>query len=259
VSTLPIITLDGVRILHPHNPKTSLLNDVSWQVEAGSFWVVAGLQGSGKSALLETIAGIRPQASGSVQLFGETIPVRSDDALALTEIRRRMGLLFKGNGRLFPALSVLENLALPRCYHRNETLSEAASDLAPLIDYLELDGLLEQIPSHLGSSWSRRVALGRALAQQPELILLDNPLSGLDTTQMRWWRNFLRDASRGHPALGGHPLTLVITTDELTPLLPLGHQFALTHAGRWTVLGDRASVHTARSQEGVREILGEIH
>jgi ABC-type transporter Mla maintaining outer membrane lipid asymmetry ATPase subunit MlaF len=253
----PAIAMDGVRIVQPRNPGVVLIDDVCWTVMPGEFWVVAGLQGSGKTALLETASGLSPQAHGSVRVFGEGVDGGRSESDELPGLRRRLGLVFEGGGRLFPGLNVFENIALPWCYHRNVSLADAAVDLAPLIAYLRLDKLLDQAPGRIGRAWARRVALGRALALGPELLLLDNPLSGLDTAQMRWWRTFLSDASRGHPALGGVPLTLVVASDELRPLLPLGQRFALAHDGRWRILGTGADVLAARGEDGVRDIFGE--
>jgi ABC-type transporter Mla maintaining outer membrane lipid asymmetry ATPase subunit MlaF len=257
MSVAPSIVLQGVRVVHSRNPGIALIDEVDWTVNPGEFWVVAGLQGSGKTLLLETAAGLTPQGEGRVFLFGEEVSGGRQEADELPEIRQRLGLLFDGAGRLFPSLNVFENIALPWCYHRNGSLAEAAEVLAPLINYLQLDKLLDQVPGRLGRAWARRVALGRALALGPELLFLDNPLSGIDTAHLRWWRNFLVDAPRGHPALGGRPMTLVAASDELRPFLSLGHRFALAHEGRWRILGSAADVLAAREDAGVREILGD--
>ena len=90
----------------------------------------------------------------------------------------------------------------------------------------------------------------------PKLVLLDNPLEGLDPTHLRWWRGFLEALRGGHPWLGGEPATLLITSDELRPLLGLGQRFALAHEHAWRILGDRAAV-TASQEPFVRELLSE--
>jgi phospholipid/cholesterol/gamma-HCH transport system ATP-binding protein len=254
VSDAPIIEMSGVRLAHSRAPGVSMIEGIDWTVRPGDFWVVAGLQGSGKSMLLETAAGLHPQSAGSVRLFGQ--PVTGSEGDELFPLRRRVGLVFDGAGRLFPGLTVFENLALPWCYHHNAPLGDAVSALGHVIEALSLDRILDVAPSRLGRAWARRVALGRALALQPEVLLLDNPLAGLDTAHLRWWRQFLAQARLGHAAAGGRPLTLVTATDELRPLIPLGTQFALVHQRRWMPLGGPDAVRQCH-EPILQEILGE--
>lgn len=257
MSADPAIEMSGVSVSHPRSPGVVLIEDVNWTVNPGEFWVVAGLQGSGKTVLMETAAGLYPQMSGEVRVFGGHVHGGGLDDPEVPATRLKLGLVFDGGGRLFPSLSVLENIALPWCYHHNRTLTEAIVELAPLIEYMRLDKLLEQPPTRIGRSWARRVALARALAAGPELLLLDNPLSGMDTVHLRWWRGFLAEITKGHPALGGHPLTVVAASDELRPLLSIGHRFALAHDRRWRILGTAADVMAVRGEDGVRDVLGE--
>ena len=225
---------------------------VDWRVSAGRLWVVAGPHGVGKSALLETLAGLIPAASGRVRVFGREVLGTGDDEEGLRETRRRMGLVFDGGGRLLSALSVGENLVLPWCYHRNAAPADALAVLRPLIDHLQIGSLLDRSPASLGRSWSRRVALARCLALQPGLLLLDNPLAGLDAVHLRWWRGFLAGALAGHPVLGGRPLAIVATADEVRPYLGLDPRFALVEGGRWRMLPDIGSVLLATGEDASR-------
>jgi ABC-type uncharacterized transport system YnjBCD ATPase subunit len=163
-----------------------------------------------------------------------------------------MGLVFDGNGRLLSALSVAENLLLPWCYHRNAGPAEALAELGPLIRHLQLGSLLARNPASLGRSWSRRVALARCLALRPGLLLLDNPLAGLDAVHLRWWRGFLAEARAGHPVLGGMPLAIVATTDAARPYLGMDPRFALADGGRWRILPGIDSVLAATGEDGTR-------
>lgn len=246
--------MSGVSVAHPRNPALPLLRAVDWEVNAGDCWIITGLQGSGKTVLLETAAGLHPILDGELHQFGELHT--ENETPASNALRRRFGLVFDGTGRLFPDLSVWENVTLPLRYHQNLDLDEAMAAVADIFLALELEPIANHQPGRLSRAWARRVALARALALKPEVLLLDNPLAGLDPTHLRWWRNLLAGFLAGHPLFGGVPRTLLITCDALRPLLPLGHSFALVHNGNWQELGDRNAV--LHSQDPfVRDLLNE--
>jgi ABC-type branched-subunit amino acid transport system ATPase component len=112
------------------------------------------------------------------------------------------------------------------------------------------------LPAHLGRASTLQVALARALAMRPELLLLDDPLAGLDSGQSRWWRTLVESLVSGHPWLHGKPATVVIGTDTLRSMLGLGHRFALIDRGTWRILGDRQQVLDC-GESNVREVLGD--
>lgn len=246
--------MSGVSVAHPQDLARPILEAVDWEVAAGDCWVITGLQGSGKTVLLETAAGLHPLLAGELRLFGE--PCTAGETPKITALRRRFGLVFDGSGRLFPGLSVWENVTLPLRYHQNLDLDEAMAAVTEIFKLLELEPFADHQPGRLSRGWARRVALARALALKPEVLLLDNPLSGLDPTHIRWWRGLLSSFLAGHPLFGGVPRTVIITCDALRPLLPLGRSFALVHNGHWTELGDRHTVFNS-TDSFVRDLLNE--
>ncbi len=248
------ITMSGLSVAHPRSPGLPILQAVDWEVAAGDCWVITGLQGSGKTVLLETAAGLHPILAGELRLFGQ--PCMTDDTPATDALRRRFGLVFDGAGRLFPNLTVWENITLPLRYHRNLSLNDATAAVAEIFQVLELEPYAHLLPGRLSRAWSRRVALARALALKPEVLLLDNPLAGLDSVHVRWWRALLGSFLSGHPLFGGVPRTVLIACDALRPLLPLGRSFALVHNGRWVELGSRQAVLDS-TDPFVRDLLNE--
>jgi ABC-type transporter Mla maintaining outer membrane lipid asymmetry ATPase subunit MlaF len=249
-----VIEMEGVAVSSPRNPDLPLLEPVDWRVEEGECWVVAGLPGSGKTSLLQLAAGLQLATRGHLRVLGEPVPPGAGEAL--THLRRQIGVVFEGGGRLFPSLTVLENVVLPLRYHLDLNMPAAAAEIAPLMTELGLDRLASFFPGRIGHAWTRRVALARALALRPPILLLDNPMEGLDPAHLRWWRDFLGALHRGHSWLHDRPETLVITADDLRPLVNVGDQFALASNHQWRILGDRAAV-LASTQREVRELLGE--
>ena len=167
--------------------------------------------------------------------------------------RLRLGLVFDG-GQLFNHLTVAENVALPLRYHHNLSRSEAAAAVGELLECTELTPWAESTPGTLGRSWQKRAGLARALALQPEVLLVDNPLAGLDPRHVHWWLGFLDQLSKGHPLMHGRPLTLVVTTADFHPWKGHARQFAVLRNHGFAVLGAWGQLEAA-SEELVRELL----
>jgi ABC-type transporter Mla maintaining outer membrane lipid asymmetry ATPase subunit MlaF len=200
-----------------------MVEGVNWTVRAGDFWMVGGLQASGKSDLLSVAAGLMPPQSGTVRMFGEELSGFEYQRRAL---RMRIGLVWDG-GRLLRHLSVLENILLPLRYHFKPSQAELEETAR---NFLEFAGLTDQAhspPEMLGLNWQQRAGLARALVLKPEILLLDNPLTGLDPFQTQWWLRALEELAAGHPILGGRPLTVVATGDDFRPWRNHARQYAL--------------------------------
>jgi ABC-type transporter Mla maintaining outer membrane lipid asymmetry ATPase subunit MlaF len=157
---------------------------------------------------------------------------------------------------LFNHLTVAENVALPLRYHRNLSRTEGVAAVRELLEYTELTPWAESTPGMLGRSWQKRAALARALALRPEVLLVDNPLAGLDPRQVHWWLGFLDQLSKGHPLMHGQPVTLVVTTADFYPWKGHARQFAVLTDHGFVVLGTWEQLETS-SEELVRELLTE--
>lgn len=246
----PIVRMQGVAISSMRDQQLAVVENVNWEVKGGDFWVVAGLQGAGKTDFLMTLAGLMPPLEGSYHLFNEQMPIFDEARLAE---RLRLGLVFDG-GQLFNHLTVWENVALPLRYHKNLSKADALGQVQGLLDALDLASWAESTPGALARNWQKRVGLARALILKPELLLVDNPLGGLDFRHLHWWLRFLKELSNGHPLLEHRPITLVVSTADLRPWKALARQFALLENRRFSVLGDWAQVEAA-SQELLRDVL----
>lgn len=236
--TAPTIVMRNVTVKSLRNQRTVVAEHVNWQVNAGEFWAVAGLHGSGKTDFLMLAGGVMAHAHGEHTFLGEALPIFSDERLAH---RLKLGLVFDG-GCLLNHLTVAENIALPLQYHRNLSASEVASALGELLELTGMTQFARTRPSAMGRNWQQRAALARALALKPEVLLLDSPLSGLDQRQRNWWLAFLHRLAQGHPYYAGKPITLVVTTDNLWAWRGRANRFALLNDGHFETIGQWADV-----------------
>ena len=152
------------------------LDNVSLEIEEGSFSAIVGTSGSGKSTLLHMLGGLDRPTSGSVMVDGKNIFDLKDDALTIFR-RRKIGFVFQ-NYNLVPVLNVYENIVLPI------ELDGHAVDkkyVSKIIDILGLKSKLYSLPSQLSGGQQQRVAIARALASKPAIILADEPTGNLDS------------------------------------------------------------------------------
>lgn len=255
MNTEPVIELVAADVAPAQADEVSV-NDVSWTVNRGDWWVLGGPPHSGKSALLMTLGILNPPVRGEVRLFGQTVTKTEGEELA--SLRRRLGVLFEGGGHLFDHASVLENVALPVRYHHNLSLEDAVEQVMPFLEACGIASSAGKLTRHLSRAVRRRVALARALVLRPEVLLIDNPVAGLDPGQIRWWRGLLSQLSAGHPVLDNQPTTLVLATDDLRPWLPLAQQFSVVRDRKWHALGGREELRSANSTL-LAELLDEEH
>lgn len=149
------------------------LDGLTLRIAAGEYAVLTGPSGAGKTTLLEALAGLRPISGGSLRLNGH-------DAAGLVPAERRIGYVPQ-EGALFTNQRVRDNLAYGLRARRAERQA-IAERVAEVAELLGLSELLDRWPVSLSGGEARRVALGRAIASTPEVLLLDEPLTGLDDT-----------------------------------------------------------------------------
>jgi phospholipid/cholesterol/gamma-HCH transport system ATP-binding protein len=155
-----------------------VLNGISLSVDRGETLAVLGRSGTGKSVLLRLIIGLEKPDSGSVRINGQEIAGLSIDKMG--EIRKKMGFLFQ-HAALYDSLTVAENVAFPLVHHRrNISASERGDRVKQLLAEVGMEGNLDKMPSDISGGMQKRVGLARALALEPEILLLDEPTAGLD-------------------------------------------------------------------------------
>ena len=212
----PVVKLRGVTTRFG---ATTVHRDIDLDVYAGQVLGLVGSSGSGKTSLLREMVGLLKPDQGSVQLFGHSI--FDADPVIRREVRRRFGVLFQ-QGALFSALSVADNIAFPlrelRCL--DDALIGELVRLKLSMDELE-PRHADLMPSELSGGMVKRVALARALALEPELLVLDEPTAGLDPDLAD---SFVRLIEMLQRQLG---FTVVMVTHDLDTLAGLASHVAV--------------------------------
>ncbi len=187
-----------------------MLNGLSLDVQRGEILGLVGGSGSGKSVLLRTIIGLIPKRQGTIEVFGVRLDAADDRERQAVE--RRWGVLFQ-QGALFSSLTVRQNVQFPM--RENFMLSERLMDEIAMAK-LEMVGLdprdADKIPAELSGGMTKRVALARALALDPEIVFLDEPTSGLDPISAGEFDELIRTLQQ---TLG---LTVFMVTHDLESL-----------------------------------------
>ena len=172
---VPVVAVENV---YKSFGSQRVLNGVSLTVSRGETLAVLGRSGTGKSVLLRMIIGLQTPDSGVVRIHGQDIAGLSLDQLSA--IRKKMGFLFQ-HAALYDSLTVEQNVAFPLQHHRNGMSSSELSDrVRQLLAEVGMDGHLDKMPSDISGGMQKRVGLARALALEPDILLLDEPTAGLD-------------------------------------------------------------------------------
>jgi phospholipid/cholesterol/gamma-HCH transport system ATP-binding protein len=200
----------------------TVLGGLDLAVPAGSITAVLGPSGSGKSTLLAALTGELVPAAGTVEVFGRPVP---RDPRALLALRKSIGVLLQGNG-LLTDLSVADNVALPLRAHTDLPEPVIARLVAMKLHAVGLRAAADLYPRELSGGMARRVALARALALDPPLMLYDEPLTGLDPIASGVVMTLVQRLNR---TLG---LTSIVVSHHVRETLPIAdHAVVVANGG----------------------------
>jgi len=218
-----VVEVRGLRFAYGKRP---VLEGIDLDIPRGKVTAILGASGSGKTTLLQLIGGALQPAAGEVRAFGHA--VHALEPHALYALRRRMGLMFQRGG-LFSDLSVFENIAFPIREHT--TLPEPIiRDLVVMkLNAVGLRGAQRLMPAELSGGMARRIALARAIALDPELIIYDEPFAGLDPITLNVICNLIRTLN---DSLGA---TSIVVTYDVHEALRLADYLYLIGDG--TIVG----------------------
>ena len=224
-----------------------VLVDTSLHVDEGSLACVLGPSGCGKTTLLRVIAGFEPAQSGTVRIGDRVV---DDGRQRLAAERRRVGYVPQ-EGAMFPHLTVADNIgfALPR--RGAAARADRAARITELLSLIGMDDLGERYPHELSGGQQQRVAVARALASDPEVVLLDEPFAALDAAL----RAHLRAEIRGVLRAAG--VTAVLVTHDRSEALSLADQVAVMREGRIVQADAPRALYLRPVDEGVARFAGD--
>ena len=206
-----------------------VLNGITLRVEQGETLAVLGRSGTGKSVFLRLIIGLVQPDSGSIQIQGQSLSGLSVDELGV--LRKKMGFLFQ-HAALYDSLTVAENVAFPLAHHRREMAKSERSDrVERLLAEVGMENSLDKMPSEISGGMQKRVGLARALALQPEILLLDEPTAGLDPISSREIDDLILKLQAEH-----HMASIVVTHD-LFSAKTISNRLALLDQGNVVIEG----------------------
>ncbi len=185
--------------------KFAALKDIDLEIEAGQFVGIVGKSGSGKSTLLNMVAGIDRPSTGSVAVAGTEIQGLSENKLAAWR-GRNVGFVFQFF-QLLPTLTAAENVMLPMDFSKGVPLRERRKRAVALLERVGVGLHADKLPATLSGGEQQRVAIARALANEPPLVLADEPTGNLDSVTATAILDLFRDMANGGT-------TVVIATHE---------------------------------------------
>jgi phospholipid/cholesterol/gamma-HCH transport system ATP-binding protein len=231
-----------------------VLDGVSFRIEKGESVVIIGRSGGGKSVLLKHLIALLKPDAGEVRIEGEDIvPL---DERQLLRVRHKFGMLFQG-AALFDSMTVAENIAFALRRERSLPEEQIAERVATVLEMVDLPGTEDKNPSELSGGMRKRVGLARAIVYQPEIVLYDEPTTGLDPiVSDSIDKLILRVRDRLH-------VTSVVVTHDMRSAGRLGQKILMLHDKRIYVTGTANEIFTSQDPvvrqfvEGVSEIKQE--
>ena len=221
--------------------QVGVLQDISLEIDPGDFLVLLGGSGCGKTTLLNCIAGLEKTTSGTVEIMGR-------DVTDIDPSDRNIAMVFQSYA-LYPTMTVARNIGfgLECAGMPKKERSQAVGKVAAL---LKIDDLLHRKPSQLSGGQRQRVAIGRALVRNPDIFLLDEPMSNLDAQLRNQMRSELRDL---HKALNR---TFILVTHDQIEAMSMATKVAVIDQGRIQQFGTPYDIFHKPNNKFVAEFIG---
>lgn len=225
-----------------------VLNDVSLSIEAGQSIVIIGASGTGKSVLLKHIVGLLKPDKGQVWVDGQRIdnlPERH-----LVPVRRKFGFLFQ-MGALFDSMNVADNIAFPLREHTRLSHNEIYTIAEQKLSMVGLPGIGAKMPAELSGGQRKRVALARAIALEPQVVLYDEPTTGLDPIRSDVINELIRKLQRELR------ITSITVTHDMNSAFKIGQRIVMLKDGYVIFDGTPQEIQASTDPAVKRFVVGE--
>jgi phospholipid/cholesterol/gamma-HCH transport system ATP-binding protein len=209
--------------IHKSFGKQQVLNGVNLEIEDGKTTIIIGKSGGGKSVLLKHIIGLLKPDSGQVFIDGTDIARLNDRNL--NEIRKKFGMLFQ-EAALFDSMNVGENVAFPLREHTKKKDSEIKEIVRERLKAVGLTGVESKMPSELSGGMRKRVGLARAVALLPQIVLFDEPTTGLDPIMTEAINELIINIQKHFN------LTCIVISHDIQSIFEVGHKIAMLYDGK---------------------------
>ena len=235
--------------VHKSFGRQKVLDGLDIEIEEGKTTVIIGRSGGGKSVLLKHIIGLLRPDSGQVLIDGVDITKLNDREL--NEIRKKFGMLFQESA-LFDSMTVGENVAFPLREHTLMKEKEIRETVAERLRSVGLTGVEAKIPAELSGGMRKRVGLARAIAMRPQIVLFDEPTTGLDPVMTEAINRLILDTQKSFN------LTCVVISHDIRSIFEIGHRIAMLYEGRIIEYGTPEELRASRNPVIVQFLAGSI-
>ncbi len=242
------MSLIELKNLHKRFGRLVVLDGVTLSIPAGQSLVVIGASGTGKSVLLKHIVGLLTPDIGEVWFDGHRIDLLPERKLM--SVRTRFGFLFQ-MGALFDSLSVADNIAFPLVQHTHKTREEIAAIVSRNLARVGLKGIERKMPAELSGGQRKRVGLARAIALEPEVILYDEPTTGLDPIRSDVINQLIIKLKRELN------VTSIVVTHDMQSAFKIADRIVMLYEGKIVIDGPPEAIRNSDNPVVRRFVLGE--
>ena len=226
-----------------------VLEGVTCRIPTGKISVVMGPSGTGKSVLLRHIVGLLYPDRGDVRVAGKSVPRLNEEELL--ELRRNVGMLFQ-DGALFSSMNLYDNVAFPLRQHTKKSEAEIKEIVMQRLEEVGLADAVKKMPNELSGGMRKRAGFARALVLEPEILLFDEPDSGLDPVRTALLCDLIKQIQQKYKSTG------IVISHDISSVFNIGDHIILLHGGKVVDQGSKEELQKSTNPVTQQFIKGAI-
>src|SRR5437870_6266463 len=226
-----------------------VMNGLNLSIPEGMITVVLGPSGTGKSVLIKHLIGLMFPDAGDVKVHGESVPKMPMHKLL--ELRKKFGILFQ-DGALFGSMNVYDNVAFPLRQHTDKSEPEIREIVERRLEDVGLQGAHTRTPGELSGGMKKRAGFARALVLEPEIVMFDEPDSGLDPVRTALLCDLIKQIQQKYKSTG------VVISHDIKSCFNIGDHIILLHGGKVVDQGSKEELQQSRNPFTQQFIKGAI-